>query len=251
MHASTANFANWISTGRRSIRIALWSIATVAVIYFAANSAAAQANRANVPTVVQLPTFHFFTVDTTVLVPDGGDAFLGGVNSGSAASQQSGIPGLGGRPFTNSAMASSAAASGVSVSAQIHDFDAMDKALLGGEAQGFAFHPPLTLPPQLSAALAPSATDSSRLQSVAAIRSQQAAQDAASDHLAATDLARGQELLSVGKTGVAIIYFQTAARESSPTNKVHRQALAALANAEKAKITGSVAGAKGQVTKDK
>jgi hypothetical protein len=219
------------------------SIAATA-IHLAANSAAAQANRANVPMVVQLPTFHFFTVDTTVLVPDGGDAFLGGINSGGAANQQSGIPGLGGRPFTNSAMATSTAASGASVSAQIHDLDAMDKALLGSDVQGIAFHPPLALPQQLAAALAPSATDSGRLQSVAAIRAQRAGEDAAADRQATADLERGRQLLAAGKTGVAKIYFRTAAREASPPGEIHRQAVAALADAEKAKTAANVAGAK-------
>ena len=36
----------------------------------------------NAPTTVQLPTFSFFTVQTTVSVPDSGGAFLGGIGRG-------------------------------------------------------------------------------------------------------------------------------------------------------------------------
>jgi hypothetical protein len=33
------------------------------------------------PTTVQLPTFRFFTVQTSVSVPDGGGAYLGGMKT--------------------------------------------------------------------------------------------------------------------------------------------------------------------------
>ncbi len=56
--------------------IALFLLTALFVFHFAASSAAAQA--------VQLPTFHFFTTNTTVEVPDGGEAFLGGVGRASS-----------------------------------------------------------------------------------------------------------------------------------------------------------------------
>src|SRR5215467_5980073 len=85
---------------------------------------------AAVPTTVQLPTFHYFYSTGTVVVPDGGDAFLGGVSGSASGRTERGIPGLPSRPFTNGAIGSTTAAGGVSVSAQIHDLDAMDQALL-------------------------------------------------------------------------------------------------------------------------
>ena len=43
--------------------------------------------------VVQLPTFHYFTVNTTVSVPDRGSVYLGGVKRGAIRSSSRGIPG--------------------------------------------------------------------------------------------------------------------------------------------------------------
>src|SRR5499427_8702463 len=80
---------------------------------------------------VQLPTFHFFTLSTTVSVPDGGDAMLGGVSRSSSGRIQRGIPGLPSQPFDNVATGRATGTSNVSASATIHDFEAMDKALLG------------------------------------------------------------------------------------------------------------------------
>lgn len=76
-------------------------------------------------TTVQLPTFNFFTISTTVLVPDRGGAYLGGVNSGASASRTSGLPGL-----ANRAGASNFGASGLSVHVQVLDLAEMDRALL-------------------------------------------------------------------------------------------------------------------------
>jgi len=77
-------------------------------------------------TSVQLPTFSFFTISTTVLVPDSGGAFLGGVNSGSGVGRQNGAPGLAG----SRAGGSGVSAGGISVGAQIHDLREMDRQLL-------------------------------------------------------------------------------------------------------------------------
>ncbi len=84
---------------------------SIAVFLLAASFPAATANAQT----VQLPTFHFFTLNTSVLVPDGGDAFLGGVNRATSGRNERGIPGLPGRPFTNTGIGGSTVASGVSV----------------------------------------------------------------------------------------------------------------------------------------
>ncbi|HEY2826994.1 MAG TPA: hypothetical protein VGJ04_05280 [Pirellulales bacterium] len=185
-------------------------------------------NSAQVPTTVQLPTFHYFTSTGSVLVPDGGDVFLGGLGGAAAGRTQQGIPGLPSQPFTNSATGASVGASNVSVSAQIHAFDAMDKALLGGAVVGNDFRPPLV-----------TRQDSGGLQSVVAIRAQQAAGDAARDRLAGADLERGRELVAAGKFGVAKIYFQTAAKKAVPGGDVYKHSLAGL---EQSKAAAKVAG---------
>jgi hypothetical protein len=73
---------------------------------------------------VQLPTFDFFTVNTTVSVPDGGTALLGGVNSYAAGQTSGGVPMLGklpfvGRPFGSRGIGSSLSASNVTATARI------------------------------------------------------------------------------------------------------------------------------------
>lgn len=75
--------------------------------------------------VVQQPEFQMFTAPSTVLVPDGGSAALGGI--GSAA---------GGRTIDGPLRMGSAGAwlrggSSARVYVHVHDFQAMDAALLG------------------------------------------------------------------------------------------------------------------------
>jgi hypothetical protein len=73
---------------------------------------------------VQLPTFNFFTVNTTVSVPDSGTALLGGVNRYAAGRTSGGVPMAGkvpyaGRLFGNRAMGSNMSASNVTATARI------------------------------------------------------------------------------------------------------------------------------------
>lgn len=84
---------------------------------------------------VQLPTFRFFGTSTTVSVPDRGTAFMGGNTTAYSGSNSRGTPLLGpttGPLFNNRGLASGGTTSNISVTAQIHDLDAMDRALLGG-----------------------------------------------------------------------------------------------------------------------
>ena len=84
---------------------------------------------------VQLPTFQFSGVSTTVSVPDHGTAFLGGNTTSYSGSNSRGVPLLGpttGPLFNNRGIANGGTTTNFSVTAQIHDMDAMDRALLGG-----------------------------------------------------------------------------------------------------------------------
>ena len=83
---------------------------------------------------VQLPTFSFFSVATTVVVPDSGGAYLGGVNRASSGRTRFGTP-FGHR---QGAIGADRQASGMQVKAQIHDLAEMDKALLGPMSQQVA-----------------------------------------------------------------------------------------------------------------
>ncbi|MCA9079461.1 MAG: hypothetical protein KDA58_02835 [Planctomycetaceae bacterium] len=80
------------------------------------------------PQVVQQPVVQQFGVDTAVSVPDRGSAFLGGVSSAQDARTQFGW-GLHG-----SAIGTARSHSGTDVRVWIHDFEAMDRALLAQPA---------------------------------------------------------------------------------------------------------------------
>lgn len=179
-------------------------------------------------TTVQLPTFHYFSVDTTVLVPDRGATFLGGVNYSSAGRTSRGIPGLG-RPFTNTSIGRSTVGGGMWVSAYIHDFEAMDAALLG---QGDFVAGQYVRRPS-AAAVAATKTDPTFADSIVAIRAQAASEEQASQLEAEANLKRGHEKLKEGKPGVAKIYFQMA--ERGATGKVKDDAMAALKSIDQSK----------------
>jgi type II secretory pathway component GspD/PulD (secretin) len=85
--------------------------------------------------VVQLPTFQSFSVGTTVVVPDRGAAYLGGVNRAYYQSNRYGVPGLSGLPgvgrlFGNRSAASGVSSSGAYVTATIIDHREWDAAVL-------------------------------------------------------------------------------------------------------------------------
>ena len=74
--------------------------------------------------VVQQPEFRQFTAPTTVLVPDGGGVVAGGVGSAAGGRQTAGpVP-------MSSARAGATGGASVQVRAWVHDFEAMDAALL-------------------------------------------------------------------------------------------------------------------------
>lgn len=110
-----------------------WFLAAVGFCV-SASSVSAQA-----PTTVQLPTFQVFSVNTTVSVPDGGGALLGGINRAADSSTTRGlplgskIPGLG-RLAGNRGIGSTRSASNMSVHATIIDHQELDAAVLAEAA---------------------------------------------------------------------------------------------------------------------
>ncbi len=91
---------------------------------------------------VQLPTFRFFGVTTTVVVPDQGSAVLGGNSTEYSGSQSRGTPLLGGVPFAgplgqNRGISQGGTTGQMRVTTQIHDLEAMDTAVL--ECQSINF----------------------------------------------------------------------------------------------------------------
>jgi hypothetical protein len=80
--------------------------------------------------VVQQPAFRQFAAPTTVLVPDRGGAFLGGTSGGFQGRASAGPI-----PF-GSARGGGAGASSTTARVYVHDFRALDEALLrGGETE--------------------------------------------------------------------------------------------------------------------
>ncbi|HEV7279681.1 MAG TPA: hypothetical protein VGN57_05660 [Pirellulaceae bacterium] len=88
--------------------------------------------------VVQLPSYSYTTIGTTVSVPDGGAAYLGGVYRSSEGSTTRGVPLT---PLKNRAIGRSTGASTMSVHATIIDLAEMDEALLAEAASKRAAAP--------------------------------------------------------------------------------------------------------------
>lgn len=106
----------------RSIRV-LGTMVVVAATVMAANRADAQ-----LPTTVQLPSFSFFSYQGTVVVPDSGGAYLGGVHRSATGLNRRGLS----RGFGSSLGNSQA-----SLHATIIDQNEMDQQLLGGTPKEF------------------------------------------------------------------------------------------------------------------
>ena len=87
-------------------------------------------------TTVQLPTYSFFSTNTTVTVPDRGSVYLGGVKRAASGMNEFGSPLS---PFRNRSFGTERSASGAWVSVYVHDFEAMDEYLLSQPASSPRF----------------------------------------------------------------------------------------------------------------
>jgi hypothetical protein len=179
-------------------------------------------------TTVQLPTFSFFGVDTTVSVPDGGSTYLGGVNRSSSGSNEFGAAPFG--PFANRSYGSQTSASSMRVSAYIHDFQAMDEQLLN---QPTAFNRGQNQPQVQMARAVGQRVEDARAASagrpaldVAGLRAQRLEEERARNSESAGLMERGQAAESAGKLKVARLYYQMAYRKAEGDAKA--QALARL-----------------------
>jgi hypothetical protein len=151
---------------------------------------------------LQLPTLRSFSVATTVVVPDRGGAYMGGVGRVSSGRSRFGPPG--GRSQT--AFGFEHHAAGLHAAAHIHDLRGMDEALRRGSESRSAASP-LTqrlLDAQKDLPRSLEQLDRQRL------AEQQAQQAAASDFLR-----RGRAAQLAGKTSLARTYFEIALRRST------------------------------------
>jgi hypothetical protein len=165
---------------------------------------------AQAPTTVQLPTFSFFTVNTTVSVPDSGGSYLGGLMRGRDSSSTRGLGFLSTR-----GLSSERSAEGIGVRAWIHDFRGFDEALLAEAAAKRSETDPAALKGEaLAGSLEKASGNSGKevpLLSVAEIRRQNERQDQARRDEARAYFAKAEEYQAAGKLGLAKINFQRAA----------------------------------------
>jgi hypothetical protein len=196
-------------------RPALFSLLVVAL---GTSSAAGQ-------TTVQLPSVHVFATDSSVLVPDQGTVVLGGVNSAASGRSQ-----FGGLP-NNRSLGTQRSASGVTVSAKIHDMEAYDRALLAEAAnrrQAVTTGSLATTAPR--SASGPSG-DAPRA-SVAEIEAARQAEPVDPAREAQAYFAKAEQARVEGKPRLARVYYQMASRRASGPLKQRALAGAAAVGAE-------------------
>jgi hypothetical protein len=167
---------------------------------------------------VQLPSFHFFTVSTTVSVPDRGAAYLGGVRRGASGRVGRGVPFLSkapglGRLGRNDALGASLSTGDVSVTATIIDHDELDEAVLSEARKRRGAAAAVDATPR-EAAVASPVPSSAPVASVAELRRQNEVKDAAQQEEALALVAKGRQAEAAGKLNVAKIYYQMAARRA-------------------------------------
>jgi len=177
---------------------------------------------------VQLPTFSQFSIGTTVSVPDRGSTYLGGIKRSADGRSTFGAPLLPGRPFLNTAIGSERSASSMHVNVWIHDFEAMDRYLLDQPSRGGGGGLVTTAPigggddsqaggpVDWASAPKPSADGGeSPLGSVAEERQRRARKQTQAASEAERFFERGQVAEAEGKSSVAKIYYQMAARRAT------------------------------------
>jgi hypothetical protein len=193
-------------------------------------------------TTVQLPSYQYFTTGTSVSVPDCGSAYLGGVNRAQSGRNEFGSPLS---PLKNRAFGSRRSTSGASVSVYIHDFAALEEELLGQSAASgrtprtpaVAGSPDRGTSPtgglhnrggDLRSEVSAGSGDPRRarralgdppLPGIEEIRRQRRLEQEAREAEARDFFERGQAAEDAGRTNVARIYYQMAAKRASGSFK--------------------------------
>jgi hypothetical protein len=218
------------------MRVTVAAIAVASVLCFGV-AASAQ--------TVQLPTFQFFSVSTTVNVPDNGAAFMGGINRAASGRNEFGVPGLPFPGFQNRSIGQDMSASSAWATATIHDFDAMDQAILNSPSPNdFAnastsrwntnFNPAPPVVPPVMPSNRPDAVNLAGswknepakvpAANVAAEEADRDARRATRTSEADSFFARAEQAEADGKASVAKIYYQMAMRRASGDFKQQVQA---------------------------
>ncbi len=185
-------------------------------------------------TTVQLPTFSYFTVNTTVSVPDRGGAYLGGINRARDSSTTRGFG-----PLANRGIGSDRMASGVSVHATIIDHEELDRAVLAeAAARRIPADPAVAKAEAISLHvgrehIAATSGRGDAVESVAAIKARNAAAAEERVSEAAAYFAKAQAAEAEGKSAVARILYQMVTRRDTGSLKQRaEQRLAAINGAQ-------------------
>lgn len=184
--------------------------------------------------VVMLPTYRIFSTSGSVLVPDRGMAHLGSISYAREGSVTRGIPGLAqlpmaGRLFRNQGIGREVGHAGAAVTATIIDLRELDEQVLASARVPVPSAEEIQLARQADFLVrnlarhtshSPSATLSREVKtvnrsSVAEIRRQNQLAAVQRHQEAEAYLQRARQLDAQGKTGVARIYYQMAARRST------------------------------------
>ena len=181
--------------------------------------------------VVMLPTHRIFSTSGSVLVPDRGMTHLGSVRWAREGSTTRGVPGLAqlpgvGRLFRNQAFSREMGTSGAAVTATIIDLHELDQQVLGQarfrvpspEEQEIARKSDFlirNLARQSAATVSTKPLPFVRPAGVMEIRRQNQVAALQRQQEATEFLLKARQLDRDGKTGVARIYYQMAARRST------------------------------------
>lgn len=177
---------------------------------------------AQLPATVQLPSFSYFGVDTSVSVPDRGSMSVGGVGRSSMGSTAFG-PVLGPRSRSFGRQMS---ASSTTVHATIHDFDAMDRQLLDQARKSYRVSPRAATSAARDEASSAAAGPAG---SVAEARRMYAAERSAQERDAVKYMEQAERAAARGKPQVARVLYQMAERRASGELKAEiHERLAAL-----------------------
>ena len=178
---------------------------------------------------VQLPTFSFFTVSTTVLVPDRGGAAMGGIGRSSLGANQFGPAPL---PAGTRSIGAERQAQNLQVFVHVHDFKALEQAMGtagvgGGQGLGIATGEgsPLSSGP---------VEDVAGRRSVADWRRIRAAESVAEQREALELVERGLAAAEAGNQAAAKIYLRMAYRRAN--SQLRPQILSEIQNLERPQV---------------
>ena len=173
---------------------------------------------------ILLPQFEASELSTAVLVPDRGGVVLGGIGEGRSLETISSMPGTITPGLTSRGSGQARGGSTMSVHAFVHDFEAMDAAIVAGDSS----------PSQQQSRLF--VANANQLQSfaeeVAAIRSAAVTPEAGRSAAAKAYLNRGKQKLAAGSPRLATSWLNAAIREGDePTRNEASTLVKAVAKA--------------------